>query len=406
MRLVMVSRAPPALCGIAEYASMLVEALRGLGVEASFVSTVVLGEGRYTEPYSGVEVVECFREEGPVYSGVVRCVEELGLDDDTVVHIQHDYSIFRSDEGFLELLRGLRGLVDRAGSALVVTMHTVSHPIAYPERPRLQRLVAGTAHAVVVHSRLMEYELIVEGAPAGRIRLIPHGTPLNPFLGRRREHLLERLGLDPGLAGYRLVTTPGFIRPNKGFEFLLEAFRLLRRRVPDARLILAGVPQRNPAYFEEVRRLAESVGGVVVLERFLRRDEMNALLAAVDAAVFPYRVEPFYSVSGALHTAMGSGLASACTRVAKLVECNEALPQLSVEAGDARGLAAALARLLLDAEEARKASETMRRMGEETSWARTAERHLRLYEALLSGEEGLEPPPDSLGDLHGARAAS
>ncbi len=183
MKLVMVSRAPPALCGIAEYASMLVESLRSRGVEAVFVSTLVLGEGRYTEPYSGVEVLECFREEGPSYSGVARCVEELGVDDDTVVHVQHDYSIFRSDEGFIELLRGLRGLADRAGSALVVTMHTVSHPVAYPERPRLQRLVAETAHAVIVHSRLMEYEFIVEGAPAGRIHLIPHGTPSTPSGG-------------------------------------------------------------------------------------------------------------------------------------------------------------------------------------------------------------------------------
>jgi glycosyltransferase involved in cell wall biosynthesis len=385
LRIIMVSRAPPAFCGIAEYASMLLEALmRKHGFEGVFVSThVVEGVDEYTEPYSGAEVKQCFYEDGG-YRGILGCVALLDPGPDTVIHIQHEYNIFRQGEEFVEMLERLRRLADERGAGIVVTFHTVAHPIIHPDRVELQLEVGRLADAVIVHSKLMEYEFIVQGVDAEKIHLIPHGTLLNRFLGRSRERLLERLGLDPGLAKHRLITTPGFIRPNKGLTTLLRAFQIVWHEEPGTRLILIGSPQGAGArYLEAVKPLLSSSEGIVFLNRFLRRDEMLALLAAVDIAVFPYVVEKFYAVSGALHMAMGSRRPSVCTKVAKLVECNELAPEVSVPAGKYAKVAEKILTLLRDSEFAERIADRLWGYAQQTSWERVAEKHRELYESVL-----------------------
>ncbi len=384
MRVVMVSRAPPAFCGIAEYASMLLEALRRRhGVEGFFVSTRVVGStDTYTEPYSGSEVYQCFTEDGG-YRGILACVSLLDPGPDTVVHVQHEYSIFRSKEEFIDALTRLRKLLGEKGAKLVVTLHTVAHPIIHPDRVETQLAIGKLADAVIVHSRLMEYELIVQGVDAEKIHMIPHGSTLNPYLGRDKERLLKRLGLGGELLDKKLVTTPGFIRPNKGLTTLLRAYTHTGKENQDLALILIGAPQgRGQQYLESLKPLLGSTQGIVFVNRFLRRDELLALLAAIDIVVFPYVVEKFYAVSGALHLAMGSNKPAICTRVAKLIECNELAPETSTPAGKYKEIARKITLLLENHELATSIAERLRRYAEQTSWDKTADKHIALYETL------------------------
>ncbi len=363
---------------------MLLEALRRrYGVEGFFVSTRVVGNtDTYTEPYSGAEVYQCFTEEGG-YGGILACVSLLDPGPDTIVHIQHEYSIFKSNEEFIDALSRLRRLLGEKGAKLVVTLHTVAHPIIHPDRVEAQLAIGRLADAIIVHSRLMEYELIVQGVDAEKIHMIPHGSVLNPYLGRDRERLLKRLGLDDELAEKKLVTTPGFIRPNKGLTTLLRAYTIATRHSSDLALILIGAPQgRGQQYLETLKPILGSSRGIVFINRFLRRDELLALLAAVDIVVFPYVVEKFYAVSGALHLAMGSKKPAICTRVAKLVECNELAPETSTPAGKYREIAEKITLLLLDQGLAERIANKLWSYAEQTSWDRVAERHIALYELL------------------------
>ena len=98
--------------------------------------------------------------------------------------------------------------------------------------------------------------------------------------------------------------------------------------------------------------------------------------------VFPYVVEKFYAVSGALHLAMGSKKPAICTRVAKLVECNELAPETSTPAGKYREIAEKITLLLLDQGLAERIANKLWSYAEQTSWDRVAERHIALYELL------------------------
>lgn len=64
-----------------------------------------------------------------------------------------------------------------------------------------------------------------------------------------------------------VILSTGRFTPLKRQDFLVLAMELIRKRVPDARLILAGFPDpRHRAYFEELKAAAERVGGVEIIE--------------------------------------------------------------------------------------------------------------------------------------------
>lgn len=82
---------------------------------------------------------------------------------------------------------------------------------------------------------------------------------------------LERWFLDEGalvkeFPPARILCT-GRFTPLKRQDFLILSLELLRKEVPDALLTLAGFPDpRHRSYFEEVKELAERVGGVEVID--------------------------------------------------------------------------------------------------------------------------------------------
>ena len=378
----MVTRAPPAFCGIAEYSSMLISSLLDLyQVDATFIATKLDGqEGVYTEPYSKVKVVKCFDENGP-YGGILDCINKLNPGKDTVVHFQHDYSIYKNTNEFLELLSKLRRKYSEM--RIVLTLHTVARYEASPSRVSFQKSLAKLVDMIIVHSPLMEYELIHQGVNPIVIRRIAHGTLLNKMLGRDKKRLLARLGIvDCSVSEKPVITTPGFIRPNKGLVTLLKSFKEAKKRV-DLALILAGAHQSKTAYLRDIEKLAGVDSSVFIFERYLRRDEILALLSIADLTVFPYIVEPFVSVSGALHLSIGSRRASVCTKVAKLYECNSILPELSVPSSTMYvEISRKIISLVEDQALRRYLEERVWKYALETRWENIAGMHLALYEEI------------------------
>ena len=384
MIVAMVSRTLPAKCGIAEYTSMLGSALR----EFSELELVFLGnreekEGlakRYIEPYSGIETWICFSRNGAL-DGIVNCVKDLirerGVN---IVHIQHEYDIFPDNRMFLSLLTKLREL----GIKIVVTMHTVVHALKGHEYVEFQRKVGELAHAIVVHSILQEYELIMQGVDPGKIHRIPHGTLINPFIGRSRSELLKTLGINETINDTSiLITTPGFIRSDKGLALLLKAFSEVRKRY-NATLVLIGTPQHDgKRYLTELLSDLHSLKDVVFVNRFLNREELLRLLAAMDIAVFPYRDELHLGVSGAFHMAIGSRKAVVCSKAPRLIECYEYAPELTVQTLDAHDIAKKIEMVIENPKIVNEAVERLWKYALNTNWHNIARLHRKLYYEVL-----------------------
>jgi glycosyltransferase involved in cell wall biosynthesis len=236
----------------------------------------------------------------------------------------------------------------------------------------LARLLA-EMDAVVVHSEHGARRLDGEfGVPAERLRVIPHGA--FDYLTEQRDEvpLPEELREVEG----PVVLAFGLIRPYKGTDVLLEAFR----RVEGAELWIAGMP-RMP--MDGLRELAAAVPGRVrFIDRFIPDPEIPAFMRRADLVVLPYRnIEQ----SGVLYTALAFGRPLVLSAVGGFPEIAEHGAARLVPQDDPAALAVALNELLADAG-AREAlgAAAAREAATTYSWDRIGEATMGLYRELLA----------------------
>ncbi len=270
------------------------------------------------------------------------------------------------------------------------------HPVIYTEhnvwgggvvvRHLNQWTMAWNDHVIAVSEEVRRC-LLVHGVPPQRVTTIPNGIDV--------EALQQTAGRGPSLRtllevpdGAPVVGTIANLHPRKGLETLVGALPLLYKRWPDFRTVVIG---RDDGMGACLRRLAAE-SGVGSLLYFLgpRRDAL-ALLREFDVFVLPSRVE---GLPIALLEAMALGRPVIVTPVGGVPEVvRDQIEGLHVPVGAPEALAHAVNRLLQDPGEAaalgRRAATRVRR---EFSLERTAEKHARLYTALL--RYGTDQTPD------------
>jgi glycosyltransferase involved in cell wall biosynthesis len=104
----------------------------------------------------------------------------------------------------------------------------------------------------------------------------------------------------------------GRIKPYKGLNLLKEAFSLVRRQMPSARLHIAG-----EGNLEEVAPGISQMPGVTTDVRWVLDEEMESIIQRADAVVLPY-VEA--SQSGILPSALAMGVPVIATPIGGLIE--------------------------------------------------------------------------------------
>ena len=235
----------------------------------------------------------------------------------------------------------------------------------------LERLLA-RMDAVVVHSEHGAGRLEADfGVPRSRLRVIPHGA--FDYLSRQDEEvpLPEELRRVNG----PVILTFGLVRPYKGTDVLLEAFR----QVEGAELWVVGM-SRMP--MDGLRELARRAPGTVrFVDRFVTDPEIPAFMRRADLVVLPYRnIEQ----SGVLYTALAFGRPLLLSSVGGFPEIAARGAARLVPPEDPEALAVALRELLEDPS-ARRAlgAAAAREAGTTYSWDRIAEQTIALYRELI-----------------------
>jgi glycosyltransferase involved in cell wall biosynthesis len=213
-----------------------------------------------------------------------------------------------------------------------------------------------------------------EGTPRARIRVIPHGLRSEwfaPVAPERRAQVRASWGAGPEDF---VVGAVARLHPSKDHGTLLRAFAGLRRRRPEARLVLVGDgPRRGRLEALAARLFASASPGAV---RFVgERAADAALYAALDAAVLSTRREGF---GLAALEAMAAGRPVVATRVGALPEIVRHGETGFLVAPRAAGeLADALERLAADP----ALREALGRRSRDAAGERTAERMARAVAA-------------------------
>lgn len=256
----------------------------------------------------------------------------------------------------------------------VLTAHDVIPREPRPGQIAATRRLVGRMDAVVVHSEHGAARLRDElGLAEDRIRVIPHGA--FDYLTRQPE---ER-PLPPELAEVEgpVVLFFGLLRPYKGLDVLLEAFRELR----GAELWVVGMPRMPIEPLREAAARCEAT--VRFVPRFVTDPEIPAFFRRADLVVLPYRE---IDQSGVLYTALAFGKPMVLSSVGGFTEvAGEHGAGRLVPPGDAGALAAALEDLLgSDSDRARLAEAARAAAAGPYSWDGIAERTMALYRELLA----------------------
>ena len=121
-------------------------------------------------------------------------------------------------------------------------------------------------------------EKVVEG---DRFAILDNGIDVELYRCDEEGHRAAKEEL--GLAGKPVFGHVGRLSPEKNHEFLFEVFSLLKERIPDAILLLIG---RGPLE-QELRERADAMGIGDSVKFLGVRDDVPALLKAMDVFVFP-----------------------------------------------------------------------------------------------------------------------
>lgn len=198
------------------------------------------------------------------------------------------------------LLRDLAAF-RRMGGCVAYTVHNLDpHEAgAWAEPWALARIIK-FADVLHVHDASTAEEIAHRYGRRERVVVIPHGHYLDAYPNAiSRSEARQRLGL-PGDAF--VFACLGLMRPYKGLEELLPAFRALPGE--HLRLLVAGRPA-DEAYVARLQTLAGGDERIALEARFIPAGEVQLYLNAADAAVLPYRQ---ITTSGAALLAFSFGL--------------------------------------------------------------------------------------------------
>jgi glycosyltransferase involved in cell wall biosynthesis len=188
-----------------------------------------------------------------------------------------------------------RWLLPRA--PIVLTAHDLLPREPRPGQAWAQRRLYDAVDAIVVHSGYGREELVARlGVDPAKVRVIHHGA---------FKHLTAQANEVPLPDELRGVDAPvvlffGLLRPYKGIETLLEAWRGIAPS--EAELWVVGRP-RMP--LEPLRSLAGP--GVRFVPRFVSDAELPAFFRRADIVVLPYSRTQRFDFSGVLATALAFG---------------------------------------------------------------------------------------------------
>jgi glycosyltransferase involved in cell wall biosynthesis len=249
----------------------------------------------------------------------------------------------------------------------------------------VERLVNQYTDVIVANSEAVRQDAIrQEGLPPDKVVVIHNGLDVPRFAVKPRADLRAGLGVRDGVPVIGVVAN--FIH-YKGYEFFLEAWRMIRTRTPDAVGLLVGDgPMRAPME----RRAAEM--GLADSLRFVGlRTDIPDLLALMDVVVHPSLEEGF---SNAVLEAMAAGRALVVTAVGGNPEAvTDEVTGVLVPPRDPAALAGAVLRLLADpAARVRLGDAARRRVASDFTLDAMVRQYEALYQRLIDRPSGRSAP--------------
>ncbi|MFC1604488.1 glycosyltransferase family 4 protein [Planctomycetota bacterium] len=272
-------------------------------------------------------------------------------------------------------------LLQLTGCHVVYTAHN-----PFPHEPKAgdirkySRIYQRVDHVIAL-TNYTRNEIIAHcGIPSEKISVIPHGD---------YESLFSRYGCNTDLAqdvrqkagGRKIIAFLGHIRPYKGLEVFVDAFGLIKQRMPDSFFLVAG-----SVLVGDKKDWEEKLAGNCKPDdlwpdiRFVPVEDIKAYLSVIDVLVQPYISA---SQSGNTVMAYAAGVPVISTNVGGLTEMTEdGKTGYVVAPRNPEAIADAISRCFED-DNYKKMSQNARQAAvEQFNWEKIAEQTAAVYRRL------------------------
>jgi glycosyltransferase involved in cell wall biosynthesis len=341
---VLVGTFPPRECGIATFTQDTLLSLRQWPELIGNTSICAVNDWPATYKYSADVSLTMEDSQPASYRRAARRINESSA---RLVSIQHEYGIYRGEDGeyILEFIDALRVPV-------VTTLHTVlSNPTGHFKEVT-QAILRASDAVVVLADNARGLLIDTCGASPAKAHYIPHGIPdvaWSPEALRSRKE-------EMGFADRFVVSTFGLIGPGKGIEYALEGVAKVVADHPNLLYLVIGrthpviVRNEGEAYREGLVRRCHELGienNVSFVNRYLSLRELVLYLQATDVYLMPY-LNPEQIVSGTMAYAVGAGKPTIATPFAYAREVLAGGRGIVVPFRDADRIATAIGTLAAD----------------------------------------------------------
>jgi glycosyltransferase involved in cell wall biosynthesis len=191
-----------------------------------------------------------------------------------------------------------------------------------------------------------------------------------------------------GLEGYKVVLFSGALRERKGIHFLIDAFKRVAAKHPEARLVIAGGDKDNleakDKYAKQLKESASSLGDKVVFTGFIPQTEASNIYLLGDIFCGPSLWDEAFGLVFA--EASATGLAVIGSKRGGIPEIiKDGKTGLLVnKPEDPEEIAQKIINLIESPSDSRRFGEDARKyMEEKFSWDRVANEIEALYDKLL-----------------------
>ena len=363
MKVYMISSYPTEECGISKYARELIEGLGKIQVNV-FPRRIFF-----------------YREKLSLFLWF-RFFFEVLVMKPQVIHIQYTPTICGPVIPLFLILMRIFG-----SSRIIITAH--EEPEAYLKYCHgitslfflfYEKSIYKLAHQVLVHTSPhkegIQERYQLEG---NKIKLIPHGVSKKSAYNWQVKKVKEKYNLEKK----DIITFFGFLRPDKGVEYLILSFSEIIKGRKDLILLIAGPTMRTwSKYPLRLKELVKSlkIDNYVKFTGFVPNDEVSALFVVSKMIVMPY----FRSTqSGVLHQAISCAtpvIVSDVGSIGNFVKENNI--GLVVPPKDVESLTKVILNLLDDKRKLEMFRENELKLREVLSWDNIARLHMEIYKSV------------------------
>ena len=234
-------------------------------------------------------------------------------------------------------------------------------------------LVALSNKIIVLGEKLKE-DLIKNGVPEEKIKVTSHGG-LPIFLKGKKGDIKEEKNT---------ILFFGRIQPYKGLDYLIKAAEILKEKLHNFKIIVAG--KGNIGRYKALIKMKNLTDTFELINEYIPNESVAELFQRSSLVVLPY-IEG--GQSGVMHIAYMFKKPVVTTNVGSTPEVvEEGKTGFVVPPRDVNALADAIIKLLKDDELRKEMGENAyKKMEEELSWDKIAEKAIEIYEKAIASHK-------------------